>query len=170
MSLTVVALLTLDAVAAHVAEATAGVAGSLAGSSTESTLASSRSTVAAALTPIATTTLGAVARNVSDLAALVALLTAAATTSSTDGSAAVFGALTADVAGGTTPVAGLLGLRRSALAAQVTLLATVVAGGITLGRALGSTMARIPACVEGKQSPIDRTKNRKRGKEENEDV
>ena len=52
---------------------------------------------------------------------------------------------TADVAGTTAAVAGLLSLGRSAFTADVTLLAAVVAGWGTLGGALGSAVRGISA-------------------------
>jgi hypothetical protein len=140
-SLTVVALLALGAVTAHVTEATAGVASGLAGT----TVSALTTTVTATATEAATvgaTTLRAVAGNVTLLAALVALLTAGATTT---GSTTSLGALTADVAGTTAAVAGLLSLGRGALAANVALLAAVVAGRGTLGRALSSAVGVVAA-------------------------
>jgi len=82
---------------------------------------------------------------VAGLAALVALLTSGATASL--GSTTSLGALTGDVAGATAAVAGLLGLRRSALTADVTLLAAVVASWGTLGRAVGSAVRVVSAVV-----------------------
>lgn len=143
--LTVVALLALGAVTAHVTETTARVAGRLAsttvttGAGAVATTTSSKATIAVAAS------LGAVAGNVTDLTALVALL-AAATTASHWGTA-VLGALTRDVSSAAATVASLLSLRRAALTANVTLLATVVAGWGALGRALGSAVRRIAACT-----------------------
>jgi hypothetical protein len=143
-ALTVVALLALGAVTAHVAEATARVAGGLAGTAAVSALALAvAATGTAEATSSVAATLGAVAGNVTLLAALVALLAAGATAHS---GATVLGALTADVAGATAAVAGLLSLGRSALTADVTLLAAVVAGRGTLGGALSSAVGVVAAC------------------------
>jgi hypothetical protein len=143
-ALTVVALLALGAVTAHVAEATARVAGGLAGTAAVSALALAvAATGTAEATSSVAATLGAVAGNVTLLAALVALLAAGATAHS---GATVLGALTADVASATAAVAGLLSLGRSALTADVTLLAAVVAGGGALGGALSSAVGVVAAC------------------------
>ena len=135
----VVALLTLGAVTAHVAKTTARVASGLASTTVAAAEAATATAVGAAT--VGAATLGAVAGNVTLLSALVALLTASATAGSTTS----LGALTADVAGTTAAVAGLLGLGRSALATNVTLLAAVVAGWGTLGGALGSAVRVVAA-------------------------
>lgn len=139
----VVALLALRAVTAHVTETTARVASGLTGTTISTALATVSATTAEVAATVGATTLGAVAGNVTLLAALVALLTASTTAG---GSATSLSALTADVTGTTAAVASLLGLRRSALTADVTLLAAVVAGWGTLGGALGSTV-RVVATV-----------------------
>jgi hypothetical protein len=146
--LTVVALLALGAVTAHVTETTARVAGGLASTSVATgtsgtTVASTTAAVATASSTAVATALGAVAGNVTDLAALVALLAAAAT--ATHLGTAVLGALARDVAGTTAAVAGLLSLGRSAFTADMTLLAAVVAGWGTLGGALGSAVRGVSA-------------------------
>ena len=135
----VVALLALGAVTAHVTETTARVASGLASAAAVSTTLTTVAATAAkaAGATVGAATLGAVAGNVTLLTALVALLAASTTAG---GSATGLGALTADVAGTTAAVASLLGLRRSALAADVTLLAAVVAGWGALGGALSSTV------------------------------
>ena len=142
---TVVALLALGAVTAHVTETTARVAGSLASASVATgtaTVASTAATVSTSSTAVAAT-LGAVAGNVTDLTTLVALLAAAAT--ATHLGTAVLGALARDVAGATAAVARLLSLGRSAFTANVALLTTVVASWGTLGGALGSAVRRVSA-------------------------
>lgn len=100
---TVVALLTLGAVTAHVSETTAGVAGRLPGTATVTTLTAAVATAAVASTSVAAATLAAVSGDVAGLAALVAFLTTTGT--ATDGRASVLGALTADVANSATAVA-----------------------------------------------------------------
>jgi hypothetical protein len=147
--LTVVALLALGAVTAHVTETTARVAGGLASTSiatgtSGATVASTTAAVAAASSTAVATALGAVAGNVTDLAALVALLAAAAATATHLGTT-VLGALARDVAGTTAAVAGLLSLGRGAFTANVTLLAAVVAGRGALGGALGSAVRGVSA-------------------------
>jgi hypothetical protein len=89
-------------------------------------------------------TLGAVTGDVSGLATLVAFLSAR--TLHAAGGSTLLGALTADVTGATAAVAGLLGLRGGALAAQMALLAAVVASRVALGGALGSAVRVVSAC------------------------
>lgn len=143
--LTVVALLSLGAVTAHVTETTARITRGLASTSVATgttAVASTTAAVAASSTAVATA-LGAVAGNVTDLAALVALLARGAT--ATHLGTAVLGALARDVAGATAAVARLLSLGRSAFTANVALLAAVVAGWGTLGGALGSAVRGVSA-------------------------
>jgi len=151
--LTVVALLALGAVTAHVAEATARIARGLAGAAV-STLAPtvpSTAAVAALLLAVAAA-LRAVAGNVALLAALVALLAARSAATATHLWSAVLGAFARDVAGSPAAVARLLGLGGRALAANVTLLAAVVAGRGSLGRALGSAVRAVATCSRVSQS------------------
>jgi len=137
----VIALLALGAVPAHVAETTARVASGLASSSiTTTTVATTASAIAATTV---STALRAVAGNVTPLATLVALLTSC----TSHAGATLLGALTADVAGTTAAVAGLLSLRVLALAAHVSLFATVVAGWGALSGAVGSAVRRVSAVV-----------------------
>ena len=123
------------------AESTARVARSLPGTAITAATAISSSLVTAA---IAAGTLGAVPSNVAALTALVALLSA---TNGASRRAAVLGAFAADVAGLTAAVAALLGLRCGALTAQVALVAAVVAGGVALAGAVGSTVSRVTAYI-----------------------
>ena len=139
----VVALLSLRAVTAHVAEAAARVAGSLP-TTTVATLAAAVAT-AVATAAVAAAALSAVPSNVASLTALVAFLATAGTTA--DRGTSILGALTADVTNTTATVARLLGLRRRALAAQVTLLTAVVAGGVSLAGAFSGTVRRIATVV-----------------------
>lgn len=111
---TVVALLSVGAVAGHVAESAARVASLL----TAAVTATETTTVATAL--------GAVARNVSDTTALVAFL-------ATGGTAAValagrLGAFPGDVAGGAAAVTRLLLGSYCAFTANMSLATAVVAG------------------------------------------
>lgn len=101
MQLTVVALLALGAVTAHVAEATARVAGL-------ATAVPATEAAAAVATAEATAeaTLVAVASDVADLAALVALLAGTAAKATWTGSSVR--ALAREVVSGTTAVASLL--------------------------------------------------------------
>lgn len=141
--LTVVALLALGAVTAHVTETTARVASGLTGSTvTAAATAVSTTATAIAATAVATA-LGAVAGNVTPLATLVALL---ATTSASHAGSTLLGALTADVASTAAAVAGLLSLGVLTLAAHVALLAAVVASWGSLGRAVSSAVRRVSAC------------------------
>jgi hypothetical protein len=147
--LTVVALLALGAVTAHVTKASAGVACGLASStistlaftSTATTAEASTATAVASSAVGAASALRAVAGNVTPLATLVALLATA--WGATHAGTALLGALAADVAGTTATVAGLLSLGVLALAAHVALLAAVVASWGSLGGTLGSAVRRI---------------------------
>ncbi|KAF2156175.1 hypothetical protein K461DRAFT_91738 [Myriangium duriaei CBS 260.36] len=134
---TFVALLALGAVAGHVAETTAGVA----------SLATTGSTVATAEPTLAAEAATAVAGNVADLAALVALHAATGGTAerATTGGTTRLGALARHMAGLTAAIAGLLLLRVLAFAAQVALLAAVVAGGVALVGAVTSLVAGVAA-------------------------
>lgn len=101
---TVVALLALSAVARHVADATARVAGLLASTVTATGTATVGTTGTATVASVLVTTgtsLRAVAGNVSDLGALVALLASSTseTASGTHTLSSGVGAVTADVAG-----------------------------------------------------------------------
>lgn len=99
---TVVALLALGAVARHVANATARVAGLLASTETAAGTATvGTATVTSVLVTTGGTSLWAVAGNVSDLGALVALLASSTseTASGTHTLSSGVGAVTADVAG-----------------------------------------------------------------------
>ena len=136
---TVVALLALGAVARHVAETAARVAGLTAGGTVALVLVTT-------LLEATLTALGAVTGNVADLAALVALL-ATAHTGTTTGSAAL-GALAGDVASLTASVAGLLLLGVGALAREMALATAVVAGGVALGGAVAGLVGNVAACDE----------------------
>ena len=125
------------------AEATARVASSLASATVAATATATVATATSKAAVAIAAALRAVAGNVTDLATLVALLAAAAT--ATHGGTAVLGALARDVSGATAAVARLLGLGRGAFTANVALLAAVVAGWCTLGRALSSAVGRISA-------------------------
>lgn len=139
----VVALLSLCAVTAHVAESAARVASSLTSTTAISTGTTSITATIAAAT--IATTLSAVTRDVAPLAAFVALLSASSTLG---GETSTFlGAVTADVTGSTAAIACLLGLRLGAFAAQVPLLSAIVTGGVTLGRALGCAVSHFAAVV-----------------------
>jgi len=146
----VVALLALSAVTAHVAETSAGVASGLALSATVAALLLSAITalLSTVSTAIATSlaTLSAVAGNVAPLSTLVALLSAGSLAHGT-ARGALLGAFTADVAGRAAAVACLLGLGACALAAQMSLLTTVVASGVSLGGALSGTVGGVTAVV-----------------------
>jgi len=140
----VVALLALGAVARHVAVASAREAslGSTAGSSTVATLASA---VAGS---------SAVPGNVANLAALVALSTAGSTAASSTVASTVARsttsgarAVTRDVASLTAPVARLLLRWRSAVTAQMTILAAVVADRVSTLWALPRLMSNLVAVV-----------------------
>lgn len=131
---TVVALHAVDALARHVAITTAGVAG----------LASTATVAAVAAVGVATESgLGAAAGNVALLAALVALSAGLASSSS-----ASLGAVTRDVAGLAALVAGLVVLHGlSAVTAEMTLAAAVVALGRSLGGAVTGLVASVAARV-----------------------
>lgn len=118
------------------AETAAGVAGGL----PRTAIASSAVASTLVATSVATGTLSAVPGDVTPLAALVALL---ATTLASHGGTAILGAFAADVAGLAAAVAALLSLGSGALAAQVALVTAVVAGGVTLARAVGRTVGRV---------------------------
>ena len=81
--------------------------------------------------------------NVSGLAALVASSSTSTTERSSTG---LGGALAGKVAGLTAAVARLLLLGRGALAAQVTLLAAVVAGRVAFGGAVAGLVGGVAAC------------------------
>lgn len=127
----VVALLTLSAVTGHVAEATAGVAGLL--TTTGTTRTTETTTVSAsAVTTAVVTTLRAVACDVADLSALVALLG----TTTAVVAVATLGAFARKVSGLAATVARLLLGRFLAFTAQVTLAIAVIAGRVSLLRAV----------------------------------
>lgn len=117
------------------AEAAAGVA-SLSASATAGAV--STALVAAAVAAGAHI---AVAGNVSDLATPVALLAVA--THRAGAASGLLCAVTGDVTGLSAAVARLLLLRSWALAAQVALLAAVVAGRVALGRAVAGLMGSV---------------------------
>ena len=145
--LTVVALLALGAVTRHVAVATARVA-SLATVLVTTTVSTLTTAVSTLLTTVsALTGFGAVTGNVSDLAALVAFLatTGHSARSSTGGG---LGALAGNVTDLTTCVAGFVLLGVLALAAQVALLAAVVASWVSLGWALAGLVSGLTAYGE----------------------
>lgn len=144
----VVALLSLGAVAGHVSDATARVAGLLA-----TTVSTGTAAVASATTTVAgvlvTTSLWAVAGNVSDLGALVALL-AGSTAESASGTHALsgwVGAVTADVSGLAALVAGLVLWSLWALTAHVSLTTTVVALGWATGWAITGLVSLVTTVV-----------------------
>lgn len=142
----VVALLSLGAVAGHVADATARVAGLLATTVSTGTAAVATTTVAGILV---TTGLWAVAGNVSDLGALVALL-AGSTAESASGTHTLsgwVGAVTADVSGLAALVAGLVLWSLWALTAHVSLTTTVVALGWATGWAITGLVSLVTTVV-----------------------
>ena len=145
--LTVVALLALGAVAGHVAETTAGVAGLHAVALTTAISATVSTTVPLLATEA--TSLRAVAGDVTDLATLVALLSTSTSTSTAELAAwstgSALGALARQVTGLTASVAGLLLLRVLALAGQVALFAAVVAGWVSLGWAVTGLVGGVTA-------------------------
>lgn len=117
------------------AKAAAGVA-SLSASTTAGAVAT-----ALVSTAVAAGAHVAVAGNVSDLATPVALLAVAAHRAGA--ASGLLCAVTGDVPGLSATVAWLLLLRSWALAAQVTLLAAVVAGRVALGRAVASLVGSV---------------------------
>lgn len=148
--LTVVAFLALGAVTRHVAIPATGVAGGLALSAAVSTgstaiSTSAVSTLGAAVS--ATTVLGALASDVTDFAALVALLAGTASSTTEAAGSSLRWAVARDVTSLSAAVAGLLGLGLRALAAQVALLATVVAGGVALRGTVTSLVRSVTACT-----------------------
>lgn len=151
---TVVALLSLGAIPAHVSEPSARIASGLAGTTVAT--ASATTTAGAIASPLVTaagataigTTLGAIPGNVTPSTAFVAFLTATTTASAhTSASSWFLVALPAEMTGVTATIAGFLRLGRSTLPRQMTLLTTVVASWVALGRALGCTMRGIATVV-----------------------
>lgn len=136
---TVVALLTLSAIASHMTEATARIASLLAAA-------------AVAIATVIASALMAVTSNVADLAALVAFLTAACAAACAAAVAVVrLSAFARDMAYTAAAIAGLFLRSCSAFTADVSLASAVVASGISLVWAVASLMRGI-AAVEASTS------------------
>ena len=142
--LTVVALGSLGAIARHVAETTASVAGLTTARSTTAVSTAKATAIASAL--FVSTALTAVAGNVANLAALVAFLTTAHATSATGIGRWCFLAIARQVTDLAAAEARLLLSRCGALAAQVALAAAVVACWVTLGWAVAREVVGVTAC------------------------
>lgn len=130
---TVVALLTMSAVAGHVAKATTRVTSLLA--TTVSSVTETASIV---------TALGAVARNMADLAAFVAFLAAAGSTIVVIARTGL-GTLARNVSSNTAAVARLLLRSYCTLAADMALATTVIASRSSLLRTVASLVRGIAA-------------------------
>jgi len=144
---TVVALLTLGAIAGQVTVSTARVAGLLAATTT--------TTTRSAVRPRATeaTTIGrALASNVADLTTFIAFCTALIATTTTTALRLSGGRIVTfarEMARLTAAIAGLLLLRTSAFAAHVPVLSTVVANRSSTLGAIASLMTSLAAVVAG---------------------
>lgn len=125
---TVVTLLALGAITAHVAETTTRVACL--------TTAHAAAITATTVTSSVATSRRAIARNVADFATLVAFLASRTVAHAATTTTACLRAVTGDVTGLAALVTGLFSLGCLTFSRDVTLPATIVAGGVAFGGAV----------------------------------
>lgn len=148
----VVTFAAINTVARHVANTTARVA-SLVLLETAAAAAIAARLVATSTATVGVTALTAVAGNVADLTALVALGTGRATTATAGGSR--LGAVTRDMAGSTTSVAGFGVLwTLGAITAHVALATAVVALSSTTVGTVTGLMRGLAACEAGASTTL----------------